>query len=98
MAGMELSEFLLARIAEREAWAMREGTLRGYRDGEAGGPALDLGDCEAKRRIVGWHASVAERVDVVPGLEPRHNELGMVLRALALPYADHPDYDPEWKP
>jgi len=45
-------------------------------------PARVLAECEAKRRIVGLISS--------PGPQ--------ALRLLALPYADHPDYLPEWKP
>jgi hypothetical protein len=49
-----------------------------------------LAECEAKRRIVArlcdveWTGSRAVR--------------DVVLAELALPYADHPDYDQRWRP
>lgn len=52
-------------------------------------PARVLAECEAKRRIVeqvgniAWVGSYAVR--------------DFVLEALALPYADHPDYRDEWR-
>ena len=45
-----------------------------------------LVDCEAKRRIV-------KDATAVPTISMRH-----VLRLLAMPYADHPDYNQEWRP
>jgi Family of unknown function (DUF6221) len=49
-------------------------------------PARVLAECDAKRRIVelygGWADAVEEHV----------------LELLALPYADHPDYQESWKP
>jgi hypothetical protein len=68
--------------------------------------ALLLGECEAKRRIVAERETfgrvAAERDDqplpqvltsagIVTGLD-------RAVRALALPYADHPDYREEWRP
>lgn len=50
-------------------------------------PARVLAECEAKRRIVEWMSDEVEYV--VFGDD--------VLRALATVYADHPDYQPEWK-
>lgn len=52
-------------------------------------PARVLAECEAKRRIieqvrdVEWTSSYAVR--------------DFVLEHLALPYADHPDFDPAWR-
>ena len=69
-------------------------------------PARVLAECEAKRRIV-------EAADEATGLDMQVDSefrvgfrdtstepyLGdVILRALALPYADHPDYRGEWKP
>ena len=52
-------------------------------------PARVLAECKAKRRIV-------------LGSPPMHLHDGpsesWVLRELALPYADHPDYREEWRP
>jgi hypothetical protein len=111
---MTLTDFLLARIAEDEAVARgaiaddggsNEGFANQYdrmvgtydrpldwvpRIGEDAArliarfavPARVLAECEAKRRIVELISS--------PGPQ--------ALRLLALPYADHPDYLPEWRP
>jgi hypothetical protein len=108
---MEIAEFLLARIAEDEA-AAREGQVAklpfwvGQIMGRSGSesapryvnrfnPARVLAECEAKRRIVEelgdfgdghvWASGEASRAETA-------------LQALASVYADHPDFDPEWKP
>lgn len=63
-------------------------------------PARVLAECEAKRRIV---------TEIYPELDLDNDTLNYefgatradpedVLRLLALPYADHPDYKPEWSP
>ena len=98
-----LADFLLARIAEDETVAreaqdqLDDWTARGL--SVSGGvvdsveahkyrwfPTRVLAECEAKRRIV------EER-------EKWNNVLGLnfACRALALPYADHPDYREEWR-
>lgn len=51
-------------------------------------PARVLAECEAKRRMV----------EMIPGMPADWDDRDYLLRLLALPYADHPDYDPEWKP
>jgi hypothetical protein len=69
-----------------------------------------LAECEAKRRIVELAFSHAAKIDgewgcchsvqgIRDGLcdEQRPDDLPL-LRLLALPYADHPDYRDEWKP
>jgi hypothetical protein len=90
----DLTDFLLARIAEDEAVALRARDNAGSFG--VGGhmvawtPGRVLAECEAKRRIiervseVKWTGSYAVR--------------DVVLEILALPYADHPDYRPEWRP
>lgn len=52
-----------------------------------------LVECAAKRRIVErvQRGEGAESADEVAALDD-------VLRALALPYVDHPDYDDSWRP
>ena len=45
-----------------------------------------LADCEAKRRIV----EVATAHGTLQSIE--------ILSLLALPYADHPDYQEDWRP
>jgi hypothetical protein len=54
-----------------------------------------LAECEAKRRVVERCAPddrTAAQLVAVASLASD------VLRLLALPYADHPDYQQEWKP
>jgi len=91
---VELVEFLLARIAEDEAYASY--VLEQQRDRTVWAPpwtvlapARQLAECEAKRRIV---------ATIQRWLDTGYPTLDHVLFALALPYADHPDYRDEWRP
>ena len=104
---MDLTEFLMARIAEDEATA-REAPDKGpaANDDKAylawdvdreptGEIALArsrfLAECEAKRRIV----------DLANYWRDDANDQGQLDRALeflALPYAAHPDYREDWRP
>lgn len=84
---------------------------RTYREANANGehiarfdPARVLAEVDAKRRIVDLckdpmievtGAFDTERVFVLGQGEPWAPG---VLRLLALPYSDHPDYDPAWSP
>jgi len=52
-------------------------------------PARVLAEVEAKRRIVDW----CRHVEVFPA----NRVADGVLRLLALPYAEHPDFDPAWR-
>jgi len=59
-------------------------------------PARVLAEVEAKRRLVERHEfALSARVDARPGVA---EVLSGVVRLLALPYADHPDYDEAWRP
>jgi hypothetical protein len=63
-------------------------------------PARVLAECEAKRRIVG-HLMRCLQPDE-PDISPQYDDgyidaLDFALKLLALPYADHPDYDPAWR-
>ena len=62
-------------------------------------PARVLADCEAKRRIVEELALpyIAERRRLMNGQPSWEDEHPDLLRLLALPYADHPDYREEWR-
>jgi hypothetical protein len=97
----DLTEFLLARIAEDEAAADRLFFRRELAPPIfAGDPPRYgyytvrdrvLAECEAKRRIVevaAWLLQDGTRAQLTA-----HQLLG----ALALPYADHPDYREEWR-
>jgi hypothetical protein len=66
-------------------------------------PARVLAEVDAKRRILELHADGHEcpTFDREIGGEPVTGYYGddcPTLRRLALPHADHPDYDPEWQP
>jgi hypothetical protein len=107
---MKLADFLLARIAEdeaaaREAIAWRERDRpdfegpdmerpRAWPDTSIAcvlvGPEYVLAECEAKRRIVELNATK-------PGRKTTFRRR-LTLQALAMPYAEHPDYDEGWKP
>jgi hypothetical protein len=100
---MELTEFLLARIAEDEAlgsdtwrrphwgYCNTQGDQSSLGDEcDCGLPARVLAECEAKRRIVERYTHLYEHGD--------SGDMRWTLPLLALPYADHPDYNPEWKP
>ncbi len=54
-------------------------------------PARVLAECDAKRHII-----ELQRSDLRD--DPQDWEADEVLRLLALPYADHPDYRMEWRP
>lgn len=99
---MALTEFLLARIAEdeavaREAMADDRRALYGlanlptptYTHVVSWGPDRVLAECEAKRQIV-------ERMQPFGPIDDLFAP--EIFALLALPYADHPDYLPEWKP
>jgi hypothetical protein len=75
-------------------------------------PARALAEVEAKRQILDmcaeviaahpdaddWPAARA-RAGVLRAVGGDHMSLAEdVIAALALPYADHPDYQPEWRP
>lgn len=110
MSTPTLSEFLLARIAEDEGFARAVHANRCDTPAETtldtmGRPLSPtcgcdwhitrvLAECEAKRLIVYFHP-----------MDENHECLGCdcvdpcpTLRAIALPYADHTDYDEEWRP
>ena len=108
---MTLTDFLLARIAEDEAAAgeslratRREAVSLRPTDGQATTSALSymefivrwpparvLAECEAKRRVI-------EECDDYDNPSEVLILADQILRHLALPYADHPDYREEWRP
>lgn len=67
-------------------------------------PPWVLAEIEAKRRIVSDYESAAFTLSVAGAGTPPFdimtgavNTLKRMLYYLALPYADHPDFDPGWK-
>ena len=51
-----------------------------------------LAECEARRRIV----EIAKSSE--SGEVGWYLTFDLALKAITLPYADHPDYDPTWRP
>jgi hypothetical protein len=104
---MDLAEFLLARIAEDEAAATRASWFlvdynapMNQQFGDRFNPARVLAECAAKRRIVEQFTMIKlldEWHDVGPA-EGAWIRMQTVLQLMAAPYADHPDYRPEWAP
>jgi hypothetical protein len=101
-----LTEFLLARIAEDEVAAERAGSFtpwdETFQNDNYGHltiqPARVLAECAAKRRIVEELVLpyIAERRRLMNGQPSWGDEHPDLLRILAAPYADHPDYREEW--
>ena len=80
-----------------------DGEVLGPRGSIEMSPSRALAECEAKRRVVDRYlAQLARQVD------PEESQLSAdicaeeyadwVIPVLALPYADHPDYDEAWRP
>lgn len=70
--------------------------------GRVASPARVLAEVDAKRRIIELRESAADQAARTP--KPAADLLALsvvtydaTLRLLALPYADHPDFDPAWK-
>ena len=102
---MDLVGFLLARIAED---AHRAADLAAA-PGEDGVAERLRADCAAKRKVVLACRDAAPDLRFLgtrpPGLAdfplpPRdmHQLAALTLAALAVPYAEHPDYDQIWRP
>ncbi|MFE1515705.1 DUF6221 family protein [[Kitasatospora] papulosa] len=66
---------------------------------DCGGPARVLREVEAKRALLSRYEAMTADVLVVTGREAILSEYRrIILPGLALPYADHPDYQETWKP
>lgn len=61
-------------------------------------PARVRAECEAKRRIVAIANDQIRLGRQARGWDNWEDMAVATLRALALPYADHPDYDEAWRP
>jgi hypothetical protein len=97
---MTLTDFLLARIAEDEDQARtfladNHAALLGagadFRELAVSFVVRVLAECEAKRRLIRW-------VQQWPLRPYPPSSIDGVLELLALPYADHPDYDKARRP
>jgi|SRR5450756_2472930 len=103
----ELTDFLLARIAEDEEMAGsgwgRPVPGRWCRSDEGRSiltPQAILAECESKRRIVMEFEQVHAdyRIAPTPMMEGQRFGLAKAVAALAEVYTDHPDYQEDWKP
>jgi len=105
MHALTLTEFLLARVEEDAAEARADLATAGEAGTPGWSPARVLAECDAKRRIVEL-AYEATGLDMTVDLD-RHvtarADSGVefvgerILRALALPYVEHPDFVPAWR-
>lgn len=90
----------------------RRNFARGQTIARFADPARVLAECEAKRRIVAAHPRETvsgfsrDAIDFPDGWcdadgtyddMPRNHWPCDTMRALALPYQDHPDFDPDWR-
>jgi hypothetical protein len=105
-AGAAITSFLLARIDEDEILVRRQ-----WEHGVAPGPGTPfdlrryLYEFTAKRMIVALHTPRTGAAPALPASGIRellcaHDGTPypcLTLQALALPYADHPDYRDEWR-
>lgn len=137
-----LTEFLLARIAEDEAWASMDirrdherAAVEAWSMGASslivtngpGSPRRVLAECEAKRWVVELHrdwpvlVTTPPKLETSDGFDPTTMTMRMaqqiewqtqeeyrakfgdepptapMVRAMALVYADHPDFRDEWR-
>jgi hypothetical protein len=108
---MTLAGFLLARLAEDEEVAHVFDWSKPTQFETIGmepspeyvtvyvSPARVLAECEAKRRIVEAWAAADRMAGSYPGTDAGiAMGLELAVEFLALPYADHPDYDEAWRP
>jgi hypothetical protein len=91
----ELVRFLLARLDEDTADVKR----LAHTDGAAGARSIEWlrKDVSAKRKVIGTLQQLLVLRDQPFEKAIRDSALHM-LRLLALPYEQHPDYRAEWRP
>lgn len=91
----ELVRFLLARLDEDDATL--KGRRRGGVDPEGGPAAMDRlrSEVQAKRQIIGAAQQLLLLRDQ-PCEKPVRDGASLILRCLALPYADHASFRKEW--
>jgi len=95
---MMLAEFLAARLDEDEAWA-RDTDLLAVAHPIHAIAGRVLREVEAVRHIMDLCAHSLSYEPPVPARKRGEWALAsLVLEGLALPYADHPDYDEAWRP
>jgi len=101
---LTLTEFLTARIDEDEEAARDSSTLYGQGSSlyiNRHNPTHVLAECEAKRGIVKYAVECEDEWSKRLGDRhgrAEHDASQWAVSLLAAVYADHPDYDPEWRP
>jgi hypothetical protein len=97
-----------ARIAQQADWGTRQHSEAFVTSVSSPGiaplfglsPSRALAEIEAKRRIIEQFTMIhlpTEWTDAGPAVGA-YVKMQWVLKYLALPYADHPEYREEWKP
>lgn len=95
MSGMDIKDFLLARIAEDEAavaYPAEHERPGGYEYADVGGmgDVLTVGtdrvqaECAFKRWLIGTYSGTREAY--------------VMFRGMASVHSDHPDYQEDWRP
>lgn len=99
----DLAAFLRARLDEDAAEAEADEALA-HEQATGWLPERVLRDVAAKRRIIDEIVPVIDELDALlesergSGAYKTSGESDRLLKLLALLYADHPDYDEEWRP
>ena len=89
----DLVAFLRARLEDDLATADRLLEIMKSRTDAAHWGVRMLAEVNAKRALI------AETIEPYLGMDTTMARVAnQALRLLALPYADHPDYRPEWRP
>jgi hypothetical protein len=94
-------ELVRAEVARCRADGMPSLTEDEVRAYWAGQPWWErrVAECDAKRRIVDAWVAADHAAGSYPGtMAGIEQGLDAALQFLALPYADHPDYDEKWRP
>lgn len=91
----DIVRFLLDRIDEQESVFRRGGRARGD---AVEHPDLEQLQAEtnSKRRIIGTAQQLLVLRDL-PNEKVVREAAAQIIKELALPYADHPAYRPEWR-
>lgn len=103
----DLADFLLARIAEEEQACQAQLYGRAGAAEQLMSPGRLLLHCAARRNLIALHeihVAVAGRKTMIDGesgscrnARTERDFICPTLRVLALPYFDHPDYQPRWQ-
>jgi anti-sigma factor ChrR (cupin superfamily) len=92
----DLVRFLLRRVDEDDAQLKRLARRSADGDGVQAVGRLQV-EAAAKRKLIGCMQQLLVLRDQ-PAEKAVREQAGQMLRTLALPYQDHPDYRREWRP